>query len=485
MGGLELGTGELAVLVAIGIGKPLRQTLLPACLAVGLVDVAVVIGIVLGEAGGKRAVGGGLGTADAAIIVAVKAVRQALPALTVEAPTVPGMTTPGAATFATAGRSLPGSEAAILVGIECIKTGGKAGVGSGLAAVDDAIAIGIGTGALAGFFRCRGGCRGRGAGLLRQRKAGDKQQRAGGGKGKVADVHGCTPWCVKGAAKNAGNRQGLTPGRHDSAHSRFAPGSGGQTLGARGRCRYAGAMSDPMPAPVRFYTTGEHACGYWPQRQARNLLLEPGHPQWLALYPQLLAQGFRRTGQMLYRPHCTACRDCLPVRVPVTRFVPSRSQRRNLKANADLHVQVMAAARTGENFALYREYQRQRHPDGDMAQHTEADFERFLCPPGSATCFMEIRLPRAGGSQLLAVAVTDVLPDALSAVYTFHHPAFAARGLGVFAILQQLQWAARAGLPYLYLGFWLAGHRKMDYKRHYRPLEGYDGRHWFELDAPR
>jgi len=233
---------------------------------------------------------------------------------------------------------------------------------------------------------------------------------------------------------------------------------------------------------LRVYRTGFHDCGYFPDRFARDLLMDPRDPRMDALYPMALAWGFRRSGDMVYRPDCVACRACTAVRIPVDRFQPDRAQRRCLARNADLVVRVVPAERTDEQFALYHRYLQSRHAGGGMEDHVEVDFDRFLTSRFADTRFIEIRAPAEHATgPLLAVAVTDLLPDALSAVYTFFDPAQAARSLGTFAVLQQLAWARREHRDHLYLGYWIAGHPKMDYKRRYRPIERYDGGRWREL----
>lgn len=234
---------------------------------------------------------------------------------------------------------------------------------------------------------------------------------------------------------------------------------------------------------LRLYHTAEHACGYWPDREARDLVLDPGDPRLTDAYAFALAMGFRRSGRLVYRPHCLACRDCRPVRVPVAAFRPDRSQRRCLARNRDLHVAVVPASDGDEPLALYTRYLQSRHPDGGMATHDAEDFRQFLIGDWPQVRFLEIR--ESADGPLLAVAVTDQVGDALSAVYTFYAPEAAERGLGTFAILQQLAWAAREGLDWLYLGYWIDGHPKMDYKRRFRPLQRYDGRAWRPMEEDR
>jgi len=236
---------------------------------------------------------------------------------------------------------------------------------------------------------------------------------------------------------------------------------------------------------LRLFQTGEHPCGYWPDRQARDLVLDPQDERLGTLYPMALSWGFRRSGDLVYRPHCQNCRACVPVRIPVARFSPDRSQRRCLARNADLQCRVLPAERTDEQFALYHRYLQHRHANGGMDDHGPHEFDQFLVGSWSHGRFMEIRGPRGDAAQgpLLAVAVTDVTPLGLSAVYTFFDPEEDKRSLGTFGILQQIAWAQRNQLPHLYLGYWIHGHRKMEYKRRYQPLEYFDGKRWLPAGA--
>lgn len=232
----------------------------------------------------------------------------------------------------------------------------------------------------------------------------------------------------------------------------------------------------------RLFRTTEHVCGYWPERLARDLVFDPRDPRMKQWYPLALGWGFRRSGDIVYRPQCARCRACVPVRIPIARFAPDRSQRRCLARNASVAMRVLPAERTDEQLALYRRYLSARHAGGGMDAHGAAEFDQFLVGSWSDGRFIELR---EGGPEgrLLAVAVTDVVDDALSAVYTFYEPELAHRGLGTLAILRQIEWARDTGRRHLYLGYWIDGHRKMDYKRRFRPLEGFDGREWRELEV--
>lgn len=218
---------------------------------------------------------------------------------------------------------------------------------------------------------------------------------------------------------------------------------------------------------VRLFQTLPHACGYYAERTAQNLVLDPAAPQLDQLYGPALERGFRRAGGHLYFPHCPQCQACQPCRVDVAAFQPDRAQRRCLKRNADLVITETVPSYNRERHALYERYLQSRHAGGGMDDAEASDFRRFLTAPWSPTVFMEIR--RA--DQLLAVAVTDVCAGGLSAVYTFFDPEERVRSLGTYAILQQVELARQRGLPWLYLGFWIEGHPKMDYKRRFRPLQ--------------
>lgn len=225
---------------------------------------------------------------------------------------------------------------------------------------------------------------------------------------------------------------------------------------------------------LRLFHTGEHPCGYFSERTARDLVLDPRDPRLAAFYPTALGWGFRRSGDLVYRPHCEACRACVAVRIPVHDFRPDRSQRRCAARNAEVEARIVPAERTDEHLDLYRRYLSARHRDGGMDDHGAVEFEQFLVGSWSEGRFLELR----EHGRLIALAVTDLIPDALSAVYTFFDPELQRRSLGTLAILRQIEWAQREARRHLYLGYWIGGHRKMDYKRRFQPLESFDGRHW-------
>lgn len=218
---------------------------------------------------------------------------------------------------------------------------------------------------------------------------------------------------------------------------------------------------------VRLFQTLPHACGYFGDRTAQNLVIDPASPHLAQIYDAALLRGYRRAGGHVYHPHCRRCQACVPARVSAMDFVPDRSQRRCARRNADLDLSIEPAAYTDEYFDLYRRYLDVRHAGGGMDNPVADDFTRFLYTPWSPTRFVALR--RNG--RLLAVAVTDFATAGLSAVYTFFEPAERERGLGTFAILSQIRIARERGVAHVYLGYWIAGHAKMDYKARFRPLE--------------
>ncbi len=228
---------------------------------------------------------------------------------------------------------------------------------------------------------------------------------------------------------------------------------------------------------VRLFQTLPHACGYYADRVAQNMVVDPEAPDPERIYPLALSYGFRRAGGHLYRPRCGDCRACTPCRLPVRAFRPDRSQRRCLARNADLDIVDAGPGCDEERLALYRRYLETRHPDGGMAADDAGEFTRFLVSPWGGTRFLELRLD----GRLLGVAVTDHCRDSLSAVYTFYDPDHDRRGLGTFAILIQIARARDLGLPHLYLGYWIEGHPRMDYKRRFRPLEILSEAGWTRL----
>lgn len=230
---------------------------------------------------------------------------------------------------------------------------------------------------------------------------------------------------------------------------------------------------------IQFYLTSVYPCSYLPGRQARSQVAAPGGLIDTVAYSELMRAGFRRSGTHVYRPHCDHCRDCLSTRVLVDRFEPNRSQRRCLARNADLTRQLKPLVFDEAHYRLYRRYQATRHTGGGMDHDDREQYRGFLLQSGVDSALMEYRL----NGEVVMVAVVDRLLDGLSAVYTFFEPGLEKRSLGVYGVLEEIRLARELGLPYLYLGYWIADCRKMAYKQAYRPLEMLTQGQWQKTQA--
>lgn len=231
-------------------------------------------------------------------------------------------------------------------------------------------------------------------------------------------------------------------------------------------------------ARLKFFATQPHDCSYLPEEQATTLFLDPSQPMDVHVYADLSEMGFRRSGDHLYRPHCQQCSACVPARIPAARFIPNRQQRRILKRNAELEVTAVRPIFTEEYFDLYRRYIEQRHADGDMYPPSREQFSTFLVRDLPFCWFYEFRLH----GRLLAIAVCDLLPNGLSAVYTFYEPEEERRSLGRYAILWQIGETVRRDLDAVYLGYWIKNCQKMSYKTQYRPIELLINQRWVSVN---
>ena len=225
---------------------------------------------------------------------------------------------------------------------------------------------------------------------------------------------------------------------------------------------------------LQFYLTTETPCSYYDDRLSCNLVPDPNLQLNMPIYNQLIQHGFRRSGGHCYRPHCKHCHACIACRIPVNEFIPSRSQKRCMKANQKLKLTAVSAGFSEEYFELYRRYLDSRHTGGSMANPANEDFRQFLYSKWSTTQFIEHRLD----GRLVAVAVTDMVSDGISAVYSFYEPEMAKNGLGNYCILKQIDYAKQLGLDFVYLGYWIENHPKMHYKINFRPLQVYRDEQW-------
>ena len=232
--------------------------------------------------------------------------------------------------------------------------------------------------------------------------------------------------------------------------------------------------SQPGQHAVSIYATGEHPCAYLSERRARTLFVDPRQPMNGSVYSGLVEQGFRRSGEYVYRPGCTGCQACKSLRIPVARFSLSRRHRRCLAANAEVRVHVVAPSFREEHFELYHRYVTERHAGSQMADPSRQQYMEFLTASWCDSVFYEFR----ENDRLLALSAVDELSSGLSAVYTFYDPDLARRSLGTLSILWLINESRQLGLPYLYLGYWIEESDKMRYKSAFRPHEIFDGAKW-------
>lgn len=234
---------------------------------------------------------------------------------------------------------------------------------------------------------------------------------------------------------------------------------------------------------LKLYLTERHPCSYLSDRIATTAFVDPTIAIDTGVYSNLSRMGFRRSGRYFYTPRCELCSACIPVRIPVARFRPSRSQRRctNRFTRHDPQVDVRHRSLTelnhAEHYPLYARYISERHRDGDMYPPTTEQFQDFIATGHPSTSMLEFRLEGI----LIANAITDRLDDGLSAIYTYFDPSRDDSGIGTFAILRQIELTRQLGLDYLYLGYWINSCRKMTYKTRFRPLELYNQGQWSEL----
>ena len=227
--------------------------------------------------------------------------------------------------------------------------------------------------------------------------------------------------------------------------------------------------------------TEEFPCNYLEGKNERLLIAVDERLHNNEGYSWLMSQGFRRSGDQSYRPHCIQCNACQSLRILVNDFIPTKSQKRNSKRNSELIIKESMELKDSY-FPLYEKYINTLHQDGSMFPANIDQFRSFLSSQLTKQLFIETWRREGEVEELVCVAVTDVLANALSAVYTFYHPEYRSKALGVFSILTQIQQCKNRELPYLYLGYQIDDCQKMNYKSRYYPHERYIDGEWFYKD---
>ena len=239
----------------------------------------------------------------------------------------------------------------------------------------------------------------------------------------------------------------------------------------------------------QFYLTSPSPCPYLGGKEERKVFTHLVGERAGDLNNILTHGGFRRSQSIAYRPACEGCRACVSVRVVVDDFQPTRGMRRIARRNADIAGEMRVAVPTSEQYSIFRAYLDSRHRDGGMADMTVLDYAMMVEDSHIETRIIEYRRRESGGNgvkrdagDLVAVALTDVLGDGLSMVYSFFEPDEAARSLGTLMVLDHIARAQRMGLAYVYLGYWVQGSRKMDYKSRFLPQERLMPEGWMRVE---
>jgi len=243
-------------------------------------------------------------------------------------------------------------------------------------------------------------------------------------------------------------------------------------------------LSAPFRFP-RFFVTTPSPCPYLKGKTERKVFTELSGSHAGDLNDALGRIGFRRSQNVAYRPSCLDCAACVSVRVVASEFQPSATQRRLLRRNADLEVTACKPWATEEQYALLRRYLRVRHPEGGMAEMDEHDFSDMVEQSPVKSYVVEYREPSLDGGlgRLVGACLTDQQADGLSMIYSFFDPELPHRtGLGTTIILDHITRAGRAGLPYVYLGYWVEAAKRMAYKARFRPLERLGPGGWRRFD---
>lgn len=237
-----------------------------------------------------------------------------------------------------------------------------------------------------------------------------------------------------------------------------------------------------------FYITAPQPCPYLPDRKERKLFTHLSTDKSQTLIDNLLKGGFRRSQNIAYMPYCDGCNACVSIRILVDEFKPTRSMKRIISSNKTLERRRIAPVATSEQYALFRDYIDSRHADGGMADMSILDYSIMVEETIVDTFLTEYRTPQEEQDDhstlppLAGVALCDRLYDGVSLVYSFYDPALSSTSLGTYIILEHIEYARQLGLPYVYLGYWINGSRKMEYKSRFQPQEHLTANGWERYD---
>ncbi|HAF00904.1 MAG TPA: arginyltransferase [Methylophilaceae bacterium] len=241
-------------------------------------------------------------------------------------------------------------------------------------------------------------------------------------------------------------------------------------------------MTLPNEIPLQklqFYVTTPYQCGYLPNKLAQSLIASPQYLVDSQVYSELIQQGFRRSGKFAYRPHCENCKACIPVRILINQFTPTRSQKRAFKQHSYLTARTVPVGFQNNHFTLYAEYQSLRHHDSIDHERAEKEdpeqYRQFLCQSNVESLMVEFK---DAENQVKIVSVIDIVRDGISAVYTFYDARDYKTSYGTYAIMWLCEWAKTLKLPYLYLGYWIQDSQKMAYKQQFNVQEKFVDGEW-------
>ena len=241
-------------------------------------------------------------------------------------------------------------------------------------------------------------------------------------------------------------------------------------------------MEYPKPTNkglLEFYITPEHSCAYLDDKQSKTLFMSPETAPNERLYDRLINNGFRRSGDHIYRPHCDDCKACISIRIPCDTFTPSKQQKRCAKKGLRFSQRLQPACFDQQHYELFERYINARHTDGDMYPTSEKQYREFLLSDWLNTQFLDLLEPTTGN--LVACLVFDEISSGTSAIYSFFDPDYSQFSPGRLLVLKLVNITRQKQLEYVYLGYWIKNCRKMSYKGEYRPIECFTDDHWVRL----